>query len=188
METPLCSLQTSSPAEWLLDTGATNHMTPSRHWLDNYTLLTKKIRVYLGDDHCLQAAGIGNMHVSLPSGASIIIKDIFHIPCLSRNLVSVSSATSTCTYIEFFHGYYVVHFKLPTSKFELIKLPQIDRLYPIPLLQRSQHAVLQAHLTIASSPSVPLLLYFGTTGLVTSMFQRSNPCTVRTSVPDCLQI
>ncbi|KAH7434385.1 hypothetical protein KP509_06G015300 [Ceratopteris richardii] len=152
METPLCSLQTSSPAEWLLDTGATNHMTPSRHWLDNYTLLTKKIRVYLGGDHCLQAAGIGNMHVSLPSGASIIIKDIFHIPCLSRNLVSVSSATSTCTYIEFFHGYYV------------------------------------AHLTIASSPSVPLLLYFGTTGLVTSMFQRSNPCTVRTSVPDCLQI
>ncbi|KAH7291987.1 hypothetical protein KP509_29G045300 [Ceratopteris richardii] len=57
----------SCSAEWLLDTGATNHMTPSRHWLDDYTLLTKQVRVYLGDNHCLQAAGKGNMQVTLPS-------------------------------------------------------------------------------------------------------------------------
>ena len=35
---PLCPLQLDGHADWNADTGATSHMTPHRHWLQNYTL------------------------------------------------------------------------------------------------------------------------------------------------------
>ena len=34
-------------SEWLLDSGATHHMTTNREWLKGYKPLTKPIRVFL---------------------------------------------------------------------------------------------------------------------------------------------
>ncbi|KAH7415913.1 hypothetical protein KP509_14G065900 [Ceratopteris richardii] len=90
--------------EWLLDTGATNHMTPSRFWLEQYSYLNRPVRVYMGDDSFLQAVGIGQLTVTLPTRASIVIKEVYHIPILCRSLISVSAATSSGSHIEFFHG------------------------------------------------------------------------------------
>ncbi|MCO5586427.1 hypothetical protein L7F22_040367 [Adiantum nelumboides] len=118
-------------SEWLLDTGATHHMTPDRHWLSKYTPLSQHVKVYLGDNHSLIAVGLGNMKVVLPSGTSIIIHYIYHIPGLNRNILSITAATSTGSSIEFFHAYCVIHFKLPAGKYEALKLPQQHRLYPI---------------------------------------------------------
>eukprot|EP00250_Pteridium_aquilinum_P035230 c892_g1_i1 orf=2-1174(-) len=81
---------TDAADEWLLHTGATHHMTPHRHWLQDYKKLNEAVKVYLGDNHCLHARGIGNMPVTLPSGSTVLIKDIYHIPGLSRNLLSVT--------------------------------------------------------------------------------------------------
>ncbi|MCO5560235.1 hypothetical protein L7F22_013846 [Adiantum nelumboides] len=86
---------TDTSAEWLLDTGATHHMTPTSSWLRDYKTLARHVQVYLGDNHCLHAIGLGNLHVTLPSGAAIIIRDIYHIPGLRRNILSVTAATSS---------------------------------------------------------------------------------------------
>ncbi|MCO5581375.1 hypothetical protein L7F22_035257 [Adiantum nelumboides] len=86
---------TDTSAEWLLDTGPTHHMTPTSSWLRDYKTLARHVQVYLGDNHCLHAIGLGNLHVTLPSGAAIIIRDIYHIPGLRRNILSVTAATSS---------------------------------------------------------------------------------------------
>ncbi|MCO5584555.1 hypothetical protein L7F22_038483 [Adiantum nelumboides] len=96
---------TDTSAEWLLDTGATHHMTPTSSWLRDYKTLARHVQVYLGDNHCLHAIGLGNLHVTLPSGAAIIIRDIYHIPGLRRNILSVTAATSSGSSIEFFMIY-----------------------------------------------------------------------------------
>ncbi|KAI5057570.1 hypothetical protein GOP47_0027585, partial [Adiantum capillus-veneris] len=69
-------------------------MTPQSHWLRDYKHLARPVQVYLGDNHSLNAVGHGHLHVSLPSGTPIIIRDIYHIPALSHNILSVTAATS----------------------------------------------------------------------------------------------
>ena len=107
--------------EWLLDTGATHHMTPQKRWLRDYKQLPSGMRVYLGNNHFLTAVGVGNLYVTLPSGVRVTIPDIYHIPGLSRNILSVTTATSTGSSIEFFHASCIIHFKLPNGEFEIIK-------------------------------------------------------------------
>ncbi|MCO5604374.1 hypothetical protein L7F22_058539 [Adiantum nelumboides] len=133
---------TNTSAEWLLDTGATHHMTLTSSWLRDYKTLARHVQAYLGDNHCLHAIGLGNLHVTLPSGTAIIIRDIYHIPDLRRNILSVTAATSLGSSIEFFHDLYVIHFKLPNGQFEIIKLPQQNRLYPIKLTQSGHNTVI----------------------------------------------
>ncbi|MCO5562671.1 hypothetical protein L7F22_016299 [Adiantum nelumboides] len=143
---------TVATSEWLLDTGATHHMTPDRHWLSKYTPLSQHVKVYLGDNQSLTAVGLGHMKVALPSGTSIIIHDIYHILGLSRNILSVTAATSIGSSIEFFHAYFVIHFKLLAGKYETLKLPQQHRLYPIMISKPAGRAM------IASTSSLSLHL------------------------------
>ena len=133
--------------EWLLDTGATHHMTPHKRWLRDYKQLPTGMRVYLGDNHFLTAIGVGNMCVTLPSGVSVTISNIYHIPGLSRNILSVTTATSTGSSIEFFHLFCIIHFKLSSGEFETIKLPQKGRLYPITLSISNPHNVIGVSFT-----------------------------------------
>ncbi|MCO5569582.1 hypothetical protein L7F22_023297 [Adiantum nelumboides] len=144
------SIDTS--AKWLLNTDATHHMTLTSSWLRDYKTLARHVQVYLGDNHCLHAIGLGNLHVTLPSGAAIIIRDIYHIPGLRRNILSVTAATSSGSSIEFFHDLCVIHFKLPNGQFEIIKLPQQNWLYPIKLTQSGHNTV------IASTSIITLYL------------------------------
>ncbi|MCO5559998.1 hypothetical protein L7F22_013603 [Adiantum nelumboides] len=127
--------------EWLLDTGPTHHMTPRRHWLTSYKPFSASVPIYLGDNHRLNAKGIGHMPVVLPSGTQVLIHGIYYIPGLSRNLLFVTAATSTGSSIEFFHDYCVIHFKLPSGGYEVIKLPHKNRLYPILLSSPDSQAV-----------------------------------------------
>ncbi|MCO5569491.1 hypothetical protein L7F22_023204 [Adiantum nelumboides] len=146
------------PSEWLLDTGATHHMTPHRSWLHGYQPLTRHVPVYLRDNHSLSAVGHGHLHVTLPSRTSVIIHNIYHNPGLNRNILSVTEATSTGSFIEFFHDSCVIHFKLPDGQFEILRLPQRERLYPIPItLARGNGALvnstskISAHFTRTST-------------------------------------
>ncbi len=143
--------------EWLLDTGATHHMTPQKKWLRDYKRLPSGMRVYLGNNHFLTAVGVGKLYVTLPSGVSVTIPEIYHIPGLSRNILSVTTATSTGSSVEFFHKSCIIHFKLPTGEFEIIQLPQKGRLYPITLSMSNPHQIIgvssthSLHLTKAAS-------------------------------------
>jgi hypothetical protein len=79
-----CVPSNRGTTEWLLDTGVTHHMTSQKRWLQDYKELSSGIHVYLGNNHSLMAIGVGDLHVTLLSGASVTISNI------------VRRAVSTC--------------------------------------------------------------------------------------------
>ncbi|MCO5607337.1 hypothetical protein L7F22_061532 [Adiantum nelumboides] len=142
-------VQFNDASEWLLDTSATHHMTPHQHLLRGYESFPASVQVFLGDNRSLNAVGLGYMPVILPSGTTVKVRDVYYVPSLSRNILSVTAATLTGSSIEFFHDYCVVHFKLPSGHFETIKIQQKNRLYPIAISQQGPHYLIASTSTLS---------------------------------------
>ncbi|KAG8485239.1 hypothetical protein CXB51_021138 [Gossypium anomalum] len=73
---------------WLLDSGCTNHMSPD---VTIFKTLDRsyKTRVKIGDGHCIQAEGIGDVIICTPSGNKLIPNVLF-VPEIDRNLLSIA--------------------------------------------------------------------------------------------------
>ncbi|XP_058783225.1 uncharacterized protein LOC131657891 [Vicia villosa] len=73
---------------WLLDLGCLNHMTGQKVWLANFDE-SKKSKEKLVDNSSLQAEGTGNIVFHMINGRKNMIKDMFYVPCMKSNLLSV---------------------------------------------------------------------------------------------------
>jgi hypothetical protein len=76
---------------WLIDSGASKHMTGQRDILS--CLLEKKFsqKVTLGDDYQYPIKGVGESNYKLNSGTPMKMKDILYVPGLTKNLLSIST-------------------------------------------------------------------------------------------------
>ncbi|POM74771.1 Copia proteinlike putative, partial [Phytophthora palmivora] len=87
---------TSKSSEvWLVDSGATQHMTYSKEYMKNYKKMTP-VDVHLADDGVVQAVGSGDIVMSMKTPRGIkkgVLTKVWHIPKLSRNLFSVGRFT-----------------------------------------------------------------------------------------------
>ena len=86
---------TKSECVWLVDSGATQHMTYSKEYMMNYKTISP-IDVHLADDGVVQAVGMGDIVMSMktPRGTKKgMLTGVWHIPKLSRNLFSVGRFT-----------------------------------------------------------------------------------------------
>ncbi|KAI3435603.1 hypothetical protein D9Q98_001666 [Chlorella vulgaris] len=83
---------TSQPARWVLDTGASRHMTP-----DGSALMNKRpapdITITFGNRGTGKAAAVGDVLLHAPE-ASFLLRDVLHIPEATENLISVRHATN----------------------------------------------------------------------------------------------
>ena len=52
-------------AKWLVDSGASNHMTRERKLLAEYEKFDKPQKVSLGDGRLVDAVGTGNVHLKM---------------------------------------------------------------------------------------------------------------------------
>jgi hypothetical protein len=82
-----------SPSEdtWLIDSGASKHMTSQR---DIHSFLTEKKfpqKVTLGDDYQYPIKGVGESNYKLDSGTPMKMKDVLYVPSLTKDLLSISS-------------------------------------------------------------------------------------------------
>jgi hypothetical protein len=117
---------------WYLDSGATRHMTPHRHWFTNYTPIAKPLSVSLADDSTQVAVGVGTIQFKLPSGSLTSVSNVLHVPKISKNLISVSQATESGQgSIEFHPQYCILRGKDSLGLSIQIKCPQVGSLYPI---------------------------------------------------------
>uniref|UniRef100_A0ABD2W186 Retrovirus-related Pol polyprotein from transposon TNT 1-94 n=1 Tax=Trichogramma kaykai TaxID=54128 RepID=A0ABD2W186_9HYME len=90
-----CATNEDCSENWLLDSGASQHMTHHRDWFSTYTSFQNKIPIRLGDGHILYAAGKGNINVTVFDGNewnSKFLSDAFHVPDLTFNLFSMGAA------------------------------------------------------------------------------------------------
>ncbi|KAK2355926.1 putative mitochondrial protein [Trifolium repens] len=74
--------------DWYLDSGCSNHMTSHREWLTSFDA-SQKTSIKLADGRKLAAEGIGNIVIKSKKGGKVIISEVFYVPNMSCNLLSL---------------------------------------------------------------------------------------------------
>ena len=83
------SSSTNIDSGWLVDSGASRHMTGDRRALTSYRKKKFITQVELGDDSTYKIEGVGSTSLQLVSGMVLHIDDILYVPSLTKNLLSV---------------------------------------------------------------------------------------------------
>jgi hypothetical protein len=74
---------------WLIDFGASFHMTPHREWFCKYEKYDGG-NVFLGNDSTTKIIGRGRVKLRLIDGRIRTLPGVLHIPGMARNLIFVS--------------------------------------------------------------------------------------------------
>jgi hypothetical protein len=75
---------------WLIDSGASKHMTGQRNILSCISENNFSQKVTIGDDYQYSIKGVGESKHKLNSGNSLKMKDILYVPGLNKNLLHFS--------------------------------------------------------------------------------------------------
>ena len=70
--------------EWILDFGATDHMSPDKACFEEYKMINDSHLVFTANGGILKVAGIGKIRIK-----EVLLQDVLHIPGLKANLLSV---------------------------------------------------------------------------------------------------
>jgi hypothetical protein len=88
---------------WIVDSGATQHMTFEQEWFTTYERISPR-KVFMGDDTVLEAIGKGNIKATMQVGGKLshaTITQVLHVPKMKNNLISVSKFISEGFKVEF---------------------------------------------------------------------------------------
>lgn len=77
---------------WIIDTGATDHITPYLHFYDHVIKLNPPTIIRLPDNSTRLVTHIGNIKLN----TRIVLYNVLYVPSFSCNLLSVSLLTRTC--------------------------------------------------------------------------------------------
>ncbi|KAE8671438.1 Casein kinase I isoform delta-like [Hibiscus syriacus] len=84
---------------WLIDSGATYHMTSRREWFHHYELVSRG-SVYSCNDHALEIIGIGTIKLKMYDGTIKVVRDVRHVKGLKKNLLSYGLLDNNASKIE----------------------------------------------------------------------------------------
>lgn len=80
---------------WIMDTGATDHITLHREYFSSYKEFTTPVKVYIGDNSFMNAVGCGTIRLEAEVNGewlSCHMENVLYVPGARRNLFSVTSA------------------------------------------------------------------------------------------------
>jgi hypothetical protein len=102
------SAKTDDSDAWFVDSGASIHMTYNKLCYTNFKETQNGAIIYIGDDHAHQIRGYRDIPVTLPNGTIHHIHNVFYVPGIQTNLISVSTITDQNLKVEFFKIYFIV--------------------------------------------------------------------------------
>ena len=70
---------------WMIDSGATNHKTPTSQLFHTYSVCPSNRKIVVANGSLATFAGVGDIHIT----HTLILKYVLHVPKLSTNLVSI---------------------------------------------------------------------------------------------------
>jgi len=73
--------------EWIINSGASFHVTPHRKWFTTYDA-SRTGKVRLGNDYACEIVAVGDVQLKLQSGAAFTLKNVRHVPKLTKSLIS----------------------------------------------------------------------------------------------------
>jgi hypothetical protein len=89
---------------WLVDSGASKHMTGYKDSLSDLVQKDSPHKVKLGDDYQYPIKGVGETSYKLDSGKPLKIKDVLYVPSLKKNLLSISALEEKGFRVTFIDG------------------------------------------------------------------------------------
>lgn len=101
LSSQLCFNASDTPISesWIMDTGATDHMTPSSQLFHTYNPCSDNRKILVANGSLVAVAGIGTIHLS----PKITLHDVLHVPHLSTNLISIRKLTHNLQCYAVFH-------------------------------------------------------------------------------------
>lgn len=96
------AMTTSASEEevWIVDSGASNHMTSRREWLHDFQKYEKGVTVACANGESLQGVGSGTVVCRKPN----VTINAMYVPRLAANLLSVSAITKKDHKVVFYKG------------------------------------------------------------------------------------
>jgi hypothetical protein len=89
---------------WLIDSGASKHMTGFKESLSDLVEKDSPHKVKLGDDYQYPIKGVGEATYKLESGKPLKMKDVLFVPGLKKNLLSISALDEKGFRVAFIDG------------------------------------------------------------------------------------
>ncbi|CAA0817787.1 cysteine-rich RLK (RECEPTOR-like protein kinase) 8, partial [Striga hermonthica] len=136
---------------WYPDSGATNHVT---HDLANLNLASEyngEERVHLGNGSGMNISHFGESIVMSNKNQKFLLKNLLHVPNITKNLVSVSQfAKDNCVFFEFHPSFCLV--KDQDTKEVLLKRAAKDGLYSFYLQTKITEPKKQASQPVNKNP------------------------------------
>src|ERR1051325_8634738 len=80
---------------WYMYTGCSNHLTGNKQWLIDFDS-RRRTKIKCVDDKYLNAEGMGNVRFKVKNGKNILIKDVWYIPGIRSNMISVGQLIEKC--------------------------------------------------------------------------------------------
>lgn len=108
----LSALQSKSKIPWIIDLGASDHMTDSYHLFTIYSTCAGNLKVKIADRSLSSVAGKGSIKIS----DSITLEFVLHVSKLSCNLLFLSQLTKTSNCSAKFFPSYCVFQDLSSGK------------------------------------------------------------------------
>jgi len=81
----VCASSQLSDDTWILDSGATNYMTPHKQFLHNLKPLPKPFLITLPNGYKVKVVSTGSLHLR----ADIMLHNVLLVPSFQFNLISV---------------------------------------------------------------------------------------------------
>lgn len=132
----------SSNDIWLLDSGCNNHTTGDKSIFRRIDE-TVKLKVRLGDDKKVKIKGKGTIIVKTKSSIERYIDDVYYIPGLGHNLLSVRQLVDRDFSVLFDNG--ACEIKKKSSGMSLIRISMTEkRMFPLKFSQLDDQLALTA--------------------------------------------
>jgi hypothetical protein len=112
LNTVVANASTNVDNVWYVDSRASNHMTYHGEWFRDVKNLEKPDYVETRDDTTHPITHIGNVPLAMQDGKMKYLSNIFHVPNITKNLVSIGQMIKQGLQVRFnLDGCYVKDFK-----------------------------------------------------------------------------
>ena len=122
--------QESSKEVWFLDSGCSNHIsgTVEIFWTIDESV---KLEVKFGNDHQISVMGKGSISIRTKKGEEKEIPDVYYVPGLQHNLISIGKLVQKRYRIHFENGECVILDKKPSNRLiAKVEMTQ-NRMFPL---------------------------------------------------------
>ena len=90
--------------DWLIDSGASKHVTGFKEFFVRLSEHESPHKVKLGDDYQYPIKGSGESSYKLDSGKSLTMKEVLFVPGLKKNLLSILALDAKGMLVAFIDG------------------------------------------------------------------------------------